>query len=350
MPKIQEITDKELWNNFIINLDFEFYSFLQSWQWGEIQQDLWKEIVRYGIFEWKKQIWLFLLLKVRAKRGSYYFIPHGPLIKWDFFSVFENIFPDLQELARKDKMDFIRFNSPVKNLLVNKNAFKSLGCKDAPMHEHVEDSHLLDLSISQEDLLSNINKKDRYYINRGKKEWVEIKKENSPEHIQVLKDLHWRHAKWDANGNYNYHAFSEKFIDSLYSHFDDSEIITISASYEWKVESILMTIQFWNRTVYYIAASDVVHKKFSPNYLCQWEAILHAKENGAKLYNFWWVSPDNNPKHPIAWVTKFKRKFWGYDYSLLHAQDYPLTWKYYLNWCIETVRRKKRGYYYKRPE
>jgi len=29
--------------------------------------------------------------------------------------------------------------------------------------------------------------------------------------------------------------------------------------------------------VYYIAASDVKNPKFSPNYLCQWEAIKQAK-------------------------------------------------------------------------
>lgn len=350
MYKLTEIIDKKIWNSFIVDSDFEFYSFLQSWQWWEIQKDIGKEIVRYGIYSEEKLIGVFLLLKVRAKRGSYYFIPHGPLMNGDFFQVVWKIFPELQGLARADKMDFIRFNSPVKNLQINKNAFKKLWCINAPMHEHVEDSHLLNLEKTEEELLAQIHKKDRYYINRAKKEGVEIRKNNSEDHIATLKELHIKHSKGQANGKYNYHAFSESFIDSLYKHFDDSEIITISASYEWKVESILMTIQFGNRTVYYIAASDVVHKKFSPNYLCQWEAILHAKENWAKLYNFWGVSPDDNPKHPIAGVTKFKRKFWGYDYSLLHAQDYSLTWKYYLNWCLESLRRKKRGYYYKKPE
>ena len=350
MYKLSEITDKKLWNDFIIESDFEFYSFLQSWQWWEIQKSAGKEIIRYWIFTWDKQIGAFLLLKVRAKRGSYYFIPHGPLINGDFFGVMADIFPELQRQANQDGMDFIRLNSPVQNLKINKSGFKKLWFMDAPMHEHVEDSHLLNLEKSEEDLLAQIHKKDRYYINRAKKEGVEIHKWNSKKHIQTLKELHWRHSKWQANGKNNYHAFSEAFIDALYEQFDDSEITTISASYEWELESILMTIQFGNRCVYYIAASDVQHKKFSPNYLCQWEAILHAQKKWAQTYNFWWVSPDDNPAHPIAWVTKFKRKFWGYDYSLLHAQDYPLTWKYYLNWCIETIRRSKRGYYYKKPE
>jgi len=38
------------------------------------------------------------------------------------------------------------------------------------MHEHAEDTHLLNLNISTEELLNNIKKKDRYYINRAIKE------------------------------------------------------------------------------------------------------------------------------------------------------------------------------------
>jgi hypothetical protein len=38
------------------------------------------------------------------------------------------------------------------------------------MHEHAEDTHLLDLTKTEEELLSNIKKDDRYYINRAIKE------------------------------------------------------------------------------------------------------------------------------------------------------------------------------------
>ncbi|MDF1682681.1 MAG: hypothetical protein P1U46_02940 [Patescibacteria group bacterium] len=44
------------------------------------------------------------------------------------------------------------------------------------MHEHAEDTNLLDLKKSVEELLKNIKKGDRYYINRAIKEGVEIKK------------------------------------------------------------------------------------------------------------------------------------------------------------------------------
>ena len=348
MYKLKEILNKKIWNDFIISSDFEFYSFLQSWEWWEFQELSWKKIVRYWIYNKNELVWVFLLIKVIAKRANYYFIPHWPMIKWDFFDIFSQVLGQLKIFANFEDMSFIRINSALKNTLENRSNFKKLKFINAPMHEHAEDTHLLNLELSEEELLANIKKKDRYYINRAIKEWVELKKWNNIEHIEELIKMHHKHAK-RSNWKKTYSAFTSSFIKNLYKVFWDN-ITTISASYNWKTESILTTIKFWKTCVYYIAASDIKHPKFSPNYLCQWEAIRNAKNSGASLYNFWWVSPDDNPKHPIAWVTIFKRKFWWYDYSLLHAQDLILSPKYYFNWLIETARRINRWYYYKKPE
>ncbi len=344
MYSLKEISDKKKWNDFIIKSNFSFYSFLQSWQWWEFQIKCWKSVIRYAIFDNKNIVGLMQIIKIRAKRASYLFIPHWPLIKWNFFDVFDKIIIELKNYAINEKFDFIRINSWLKNLVKNKISFKKLGFINAPMHEHAEDTHLLDLNQTQDNLLKNIKKKDRYYINRAIKQAVKIVVWNNEKQKNTLIKMHIAHSKkiW-------YHHFSENFINFLYEIFWD-DISTISASFDWKVESILMTIKFWKTCVYYIAASDIVNHKFSPNYLCQWEAIKKAKMDGCEVYNFWWVSPDDNKKHPISWVTKFKRKFWWYDYSLLHAQDLVLSKKYWFNWIIETIRRKKRWYYYKKLE
>jgi lipid II:glycine glycyltransferase (peptidoglycan interpeptide bridge formation enzyme) len=38
------------------------------------------------------------------------------------------------------------------------------------MHEHAEDTHLLDLNKTEEELFTNIKRKDRYLITRAIKE------------------------------------------------------------------------------------------------------------------------------------------------------------------------------------
>ncbi len=391
--KLNLITNKNIWNDFIINSGFKFYSFVNSWEWWELQILEWNEIFRYGIYEKSSNemdkcgelIWTFLLIKIKAKRATYFFTPHWPLIKtspltpllWEErgienppiiplikgdenskdvsmknlelkkFQILKEILPELKQIARENKCSFIRLNSVFENNLLNKKKFEKLGFIDAPMHVHAEDTHLLDLAPNEETLLWNMDKWDRYYINRAKKEWVEIKIDSSEEQIKALIEMHQNHSHRN-NWKNTYSAFSENYIRNLYKVFWEN-ISTVSASYNWKIESILMTIKFWEVVVYYIAASDIVSNKFSPNYLCQWEAIINAKNFWAKIYNFWGISPDENPAHPIAWVTKFKRKFAWFDYSLLHAQDLVVSPKYRLNYLLETFRRKKRGYYYKKP-
>jgi lipid II:glycine glycyltransferase (peptidoglycan interpeptide bridge formation enzyme) len=306
-------------------------------------------VVRFWIFKEDVQIGCTLCIKIRAKRGNYIFIPHWPLVvdTEDFYSVFQDIMPELISLWKSEWFDFIRCNSSQVNTKINQKNFSKLWFRDAPMHENVEDTHLLDITVSEEKLLWNMKKWDRYYINRAIKEGVTIEISNSEEQKEVLTTMHLDHSK-RQNGKATYSGFSKKFIDSIYKNCWDN-ITTISASHEGVVESVLMTIRFWKVCVYYIAASDIKHPKFSPNYLCQWEAIKKAKADWCSVYNFWWVSPDDNPDHPIAGVTKFKRKFSGSDYSLLHAQDYVLSKKYWFNYLIETLRRKKRWYYYKKP-
>jgi len=346
MYRLKEIDDINIWNGFILNSEFEFYSFLASYEWFELQKKSWKDVFRFWIYKNDEIIWVLPFIKNEAKRWTYLFSPHTPLIiKWeDFFVVLSWIIDEIKDFWKKHNASFIRFNSPVKNLKINKKSFSELWFIDAPMHEHAEDTHLLDLTKTEDELFSAIKRKDRYLITRAIKEWVEVVKWNTQEQKEILIKMHIEHSKkvW-------YHPFKRNFIEKLYEVFWDN-ITTISTRYNWIVESILMTIRFWETCVYYIATSDIKNPKFSPNYLCQWEAIKQAKQYGCSIYNFWWVSPDNNPKHPIAWVTKFKRKFAWYDYSLLHAQDLVLSPKYYLNWWIETFRRLKRWYYYKKPE
>lgn len=348
MYDLKIIKDKEIWDNFIIDSDFEFYSFVDSWQWGEFNKLEWNKVFRYWIYEKNNLLWVLCLIKVEARRWTYFFTPHGPLIKWNFFEVLKDILPKIKEIAKLEKCSFVRFNTTQKNLKENKIKMKEIWFIDSPMHVHAEDTHLLNLNTSKEDLLSKMDRKDRYLINRAIKEWVIIKNENSKKQIDTLTLMHTNHSNRE-DWKHTYTAFSKKYIENLYKVFWNN-ISTISAEYNSYIESILMTIKFWKTCVYYIAASDIISKKFSPNYLCQWEAILNAKDSWCSIYNFWWVSPDDNPNHPIAWVTKFKRKFGWYDYSLLHAQDLVITNKYWVNYLIESFRRIKRWYYYKKAE
>ena len=344
---LKEITQKSEWNNFIIN-NFTFYSFLSSWEWAIFNELQGHKTFRFWIYEWNELIWVILLIKTVARRWTFFLSPHSPLIKWDYFSILNDILSDIVELAKKEKVDFLRINSISENTKENKKKYESLKFINAPMHAHVEDTHLLDITQTEEELLSKMRKTTRYIVKRAIKEWVEVKKDSSQKNINYFVKWHIDHAN-RANWKHTYHAFSASYIQNLSKAFWD-KITYLNATYENYLEASLATIEFWKHCVYYLWVSDIKHPKFSPAYLLQWEAIKHAKKNWCTTYNFWWIAHDSNKKHPLYWPSLFKRWFWGDDYSLLHAQDYIFNYKYSINYIIETVRRLRRWYYFKKPE
>ena len=60
-----------------------------------------------------------------------------------------------------------------------------------------------------------------------------------------------------------------------------------------------------------------------------------AKKNGAKYYDFWGIAPDDNPKHPWAGVTRFKKGFGGEEvhrpgtFDLVISKPWYLIYKFF---------------------
>lgn len=345
---ITEITDKNIRNNFVTD-NFKFYSFLNSRQRWEFQKLEGHKIFRLGIIENNNLIWLLLLIKFEAKRWTYFLCPHWPLIKWDYFEVLKKFLPELKKLCKQENVGFIRFCPQVENTLDNLDEFENLWLKFAPIHAHAEETHLLDLTLDESVLKENMRKTTRYIVNRAEKEWVKVILDSSEENIERFIGMHHKHAH-RTNWKLNYSAFSSRYIHNLYKVFDPSEITTMNAVYNDEIEASLVTLRFWKTCVYYLGASEIKNPKFSPAYYLQWEAIRKAKSDWCVLYNFWWVSPDENPKHPLHWVSLFKRWFGGNDYNLLHAQDFVVSPKYRINYVVEKVRSRRRGYYFVRPK
>jgi len=78
---LKPITNKKTWNDFITLDKFPFYSFLWSWEWLDFKEDFWFPTLRFGIYDKDNNlIWLFPLIKTKAKRWTYLFAPHSPLI------------------------------------------------------------------------------------------------------------------------------------------------------------------------------------------------------------------------------------------------------------------------------
>ncbi|MFA6304715.1 MAG: peptidoglycan bridge formation glycyltransferase FemA/FemB family protein [Patescibacteria group bacterium] len=344
--KFSLITDSQIWQNFVCSSSW--YTFLHSWEWGNLQQSFGQKIFRIGCYLDNELVGVGLIIKITARRGCYLLCPHGPLFldsltAKEFFKQWTSY---LHDLGKTEQADFIRLSTILPSTVANGDMLHKLGYFFAPMHVHAETTWLLDLNEPAQELFVKMRKTSRYLITRAQKEGVKIiKSDNNDQDIEKFYQLHLKHSKQN-----NYEAFSKTFIQKLFKFFLPNQISLKFAVYNDVVEAASIIIFYGQGASYYLAATNILHPKFSPSYLLQWHSILEAIKNGCTVYNFWGVSPNDNPKHPLAGVSLFKKGFGGREVDLLHAYDLPLSCKYYFNWLIETARRIKRGYYFIKPK
>src|SRR3989344_5724424 len=165
--RMREITNKEEWEGFLTECTEK--TFLHSWQWGEFQQVMRGKIWRFGLYEGESLAAVALVVKVAAKRGTFFLVPHGPVVQNSKFK-FQIIKTLLQQLVRLGKTEgaaFIRINPIWERSEENNMLFKQLGFRAAPMQTHPEASWKLDIVPLEEQLFSGMRKTTRYLVRKA---------------------------------------------------------------------------------------------------------------------------------------------------------------------------------------
>lgn len=339
--QIKLIENKQEWEEFVSQQPYTL--FVQSCHYGEFYEAMGEQSWIFGIYEKGELIGGSLVVSVHAKRGSFLYLPYGPILPLDKkseslaeFTVF------LKQFARKSKYDFIRVSPFLNDDEQNRGAFKSAGFRPAPMHILAETTWLLDLAPAYHDLLMNMNKNHRNLLHRCERGGVRVEKFN---YASALNDFNKLHDL--TSRRHKFHRFSDEYVTKEFNAFAPYEQALVLHGYlpDSSLDSSAIIIYYGNMAAYRHGASLNLDKKIPTSYLLQWEAIREAKKRGLRWYNFWGIAPDNAPtNHPFNGITHFKKGFGGAQKNLLHCQDLPINKKYWINWLVETFRREKRGF------
>ncbi|MDP2640944.1 MAG: peptidoglycan bridge formation glycyltransferase FemA/FemB family protein [Candidatus Yanofskybacteria bacterium] len=348
--EIREVPNKEEWEEFLAACKEK--TFLQSWQWGEFQNTMRGKAWYFGIYERSVLVAAALCVRVRAKRGSFLLFPHGPVVKMQNanlkdqndnvkFKILETLLEKLREIANKEDVNFIRVNPIWERNEENSRLFSAFGFRRAPIQMHPEASWKLDISLSEEGLLSAMRKTTRYLIRQTQKnEDIQIRQSADLKDVEVFSKLHEK-----VSARQNFVPFSLEYLKNEFSSFSkDSNISLFIGTVKGEIAAMSFVV-FWSGIgFYHHAASLPEYAKLSIPYLLQWEAIREAKRRGCALYDFWgYVDPKTHPNHGWAGPTLFKMGFGGAAHEYVHTQDLPLTWKYWPTAFFEAFRKMKRG-------
>lgn len=334
---IEEVTSKNVWEEFVLSKGPK--SFLQSWNWGEVNKKVGSAIFRLGFKKNGKLVGVCLLIKEKAKRGPHFIIPAGPLIDWGDRKLVNLFISAVKDLAKKEGIWFIRIRPEILDSGNNRKFFKRLGFISAPMHLHAENTWVLDISKTEEQILSGMRKTTRYLVRKGEKSGLtlEISKDSKDSGLiyKLQKETIERHR---------FKGFSEKLFMAEIENFARDNSASVFISRKGKTPLAAAIIVFYGDTAYYHFSGSVSgFPKVPFSYFLQWEIIKEAKKRGINNYNFWGIAPNDNPRHRFAGVTLFKTGFGGQRIDWLHAQDLPISLLYWFTYCFETIRKITRG-------
>lgn len=330
--QIHEISDQENWNIFFEKK--ESPSFLQSWEWGELQKKQGYDILRLGIYIKKELADIALVIKIRSRRGNFLFIPHCIISETKHLKILHEY---LIDIAKKENFSFIRIAPLLENTQDNQKKFADLKYINAPIYMHAERTWVLDLERSEEKLLNGMRKTTRYLIKRADRDEVIIEKRSDEKAF----DDFWRIYKVTAERE-QFVPYSLKYVKNEYEEFNKNNnalFLFGKVSQEYYASALIL---FTKSSGFYHQGASI-HTKFPVTYRLQWEAIKEAKKRGCKIYNFWGILQKGRTPKDWGGLTLFKTGFGGRQVDYVTTQDFIISPKYYLTYLYELFLAKKRG-------
>ncbi len=319
-------------------------SFLHSWEWGEMQQNLGNNVLRIGLYDNQKLVLIAQIIKMRTKRGSFLFIPHGPVVEQG--RGLTKLLPLLKEylvkLAEKEGYAFIRIAPSVEDSAENRKTFNDVGFRKAPIYIHSERMWVLSIDKPEQELLADMRKTTRYLINKAQKDGVVIENRTDSHALDDFWSIYNQTAQRE-----HFTPFSKQFISEEYNAFHKTGNavflfgrVADGSHPENYLASALVV--FTKSTAFYHQGASI-HSKIPVPYLLQWEAIKIAIKRGCSFYNFQGIlHPGRTPKN-WSGLTLFKQGFGGRQLDYVPTQDYILSPKYYLTSIYERYLNWKRG-------
>lgn len=298
-------------------------SFLQSYQWAEIQENYGWPVLFKGIKKDEKIIGFFLAIEKKIWQSKrYWYIPRGPIffdnqVSWlDFFFA-------LQQQVNDKNIKFVRFEPLSPDFLdyYNDKGSRTKGQLSVNLIKSSDiqpvKTSFLNLNLPETELLNSFSQKTRYNINLAMKKGVEV----SVESLDGFADF-WKLMSV-TSGRDNFFIHSEKYYRTLLSGPGDY-IKLLTARFQGEALAVGIFSFFGPTASYLHGASSNEKRNLMAPHLLQWTAIKIAQDNDCRFYDFYGVDEKKWPG-----VSRFKNGFSGEKFSFPGTFDYILDSKFY---------------------
>ncbi|MDR3298106.1 MAG: peptidoglycan bridge formation glycyltransferase FemA/FemB family protein [Candidatus Nomurabacteria bacterium] len=302
--------------------------FLQTKAWRDFKQS---EGIK--IFSESTKTYSYTALQESTPLGNYFFVPYGPTLSDK--SYLKPALTSLKKLAKSEHPLFIRIEP---TLPFSPEEMSKYGLKKTK-NISPEHTQILDLTSSESDLLSSMKPNNRNLYRNHTKKGITITTTKDPTKVTILTDL-----MRGVSAHNHFHTHSPEYLkNQLASGFATLYV----ASLDQKPIAAALVYDTKTTRYYAQAAADYTHRNLSAGTILVVKIILDAKKNGQKTFDFWGITPSEDPKHPWYGFTKFKKSFGGTQLTYSGTYDLPVKpLKYQLYRLIRSInlslRRLKR--------
>ena len=296
---------------------------LQSDLWADFQRAIGRKVFAARLLGDNGRFLASALViqKSIALGKSYLYSPRGPV-----FADSVRLNPTMDFLMQNiatfahDQGAFFWRVEPDQDIFTNQSVFPVVQTDDIQPSKTI----MLDLSLDQEALLSQMHSKTRYNIRLTQKKGVVVKEVGSDKF-----DDFWELAR--ATGERDQFSLHPRdYYFKMLENFSKSKSIKMYLAYYQDKPIAGGIFSFYEKTARYLhGASSNEHRQIMAPYALQWAVICQAQNTGFKQYDFYGIDEQKWPG-----VTRFKRGFGGKEINYPGAFDIvfnPALYKTYIS-------------------
>jgi lipid II:glycine glycyltransferase (peptidoglycan interpeptide bridge formation enzyme) len=323
--QIKEIKNQKEWDELLKWSKRK--SFLQTWQWGEFQRYLGKEIERLAIYQNRKLIGMTLCTIENSRFEKYLYCPRGPLLVEDTVEKYTQVLGALKEYWSSKDVGSIKVDPAfVKDSEISKVPGK-IGFRHSVNFIQSEHNWMIDLvGKNGDDLLDwckehGMSSNYPTYIRRARRKGVEITFSKEKKDW----DLFYTYLKIGGQRK-GFAVKSRKYHMGLWEYLDNEEDVLrlgIAKKNGRILAMIVISIYEDEICTLYSTQTDT-DSNLRATMLLRWECMLMGQKEGIKRFNNWGVLPDERYEkgNPGYGYSKYKRSFGGYIESIERTYEY----------------------------
>jgi peptidoglycan pentaglycine glycine transferase (the first glycine) len=318
--RIVKECEQSRWNALIESSQTGYIT--QMWEWGQLSHL--GTMHRLAIADdTGAYIAATSLIETRAPliNRSYFYVPRGPVCDDPHSPALPMLLSAIRDLAGKVGAFMLKIEPQIEDgnqeWLIQ---LRKLGFRVNPYATHPRRSWMIDVTISEDELLANMAMSSRQNIRRAERNKDLVIREGAG---QGDRD-HFYHLYTDTARRDNFFIHPQSHYDEMFDVFERAGKMKMWLA-EYKgvpiAAQVAMICGAVTTSMFSASLTDPQYRKQRPNHPLQWLAMRWAKSQGSKVYDFRAIAEQLEPGTELYGLYTYKRGYGGYSWLSLATHD-----------------------------